>query len=166
MQIPIVSFDLNTLLLLFFPIAPNITGTLHLGHTLTCAIQDALVSWYVDFSFILLSNIYLCFLLRNRMKGKDVVWFPGCDHAGIATQVVVEKKLKLEGITREQLGRERFLEEVWKWKSEKEGIIYQQLKAMGATLQWDKSVFTMDPVSTMNYVNKLHAKMLLITIRW
>lgn len=89
------------------------------------------------------------------MKGKDVVWFPGCDHAGIATQVVVEKKLKLQGVTREQLGRERFLEEVWKWKSEKEGIIYQQLKAMGATLQWDKSIFTMDPVSTIKYANKL-----------
>lgn len=81
------------------------------------------------------------------MKGKDVVWFPGCDHAGIATQVIVEKKLKAQGISREDLGRQKFLEEVWQWKKEKQDTIYQQLKALGATLQWEKSVFTMDPVS-------------------
>lgn len=83
------------------------------------------------------------------MKGKDAVWFPGSDHAGIATQVIVEKKLKTLGTSREILGREKFLEEVWKWKNDKQETIYKQLKALGATLQWDKSVFTMDPVSPL-----------------
>lgn len=80
------------------------------------------------------------------MKGKDTHWFPGCDHAGIATQVIVEKNLNSQNITREQLGRKKFEEEIWKWKDEKENTIYQQLKALGATLNWEKAVFTMDPV--------------------
>lgn len=83
------------------------------------------------------------------MKGKTTVWFPGCDHAGIATQVVVEKKLRVRGVSRQELGRERFLQHVWQWKGEKEASIYDQLRIMGSTLQWDKAVFTMDPVSRL-----------------
>ena len=84
------------------------------------------------------------------MKGKDAVWFPGSDHAGIATQVIVEKKLKQQGLSRQDLGREKFLQEVCKWKDEKQDTIFQQLRALGATLQWEKSVFTMDPVSLVS----------------
>ena len=80
------------------------------------------------------------------MKGKGVTWYPGCDHAGIATQAVVEKKLKCQNTSREILGRGKFLEEVWKWKEDKEEVIYQQLKALGASFNWDKKLFTMDPV--------------------
>ena len=81
------------------------------------------------------------------MNGKNTVWFPGCDHAGIATQVIVEKTLRKQlNLTRQQVGRDKFLEHTWNWKSNKEEIIYEQLRRMGATLQWDKSVFTMDPV--------------------
>nr|XP_045599154.1 valine--tRNA ligase-like [Procambarus clarkii] len=105
---------------------PNITGHLHLGHALTCAVQDAIVRWH-------------------QMQGHEVVWVPGCDHAGIATQVVVERHLwATEGVTKHQLGRERFVNEVWKWKEEKGLVIYDQLKRLGASLDWSKSVFTMD----------------------
>lgn len=88
------------------------------------------------------------------MKGKETMWFPGCDHAGIATQVIVEKNLKTLNITREQLGREKFLEEIWKWKDEKQDTINQQLKGLGATLNWEKAVFTLDPVC--HYSFNLH----------
>ena len=82
------------------------------------------------------------------MKKNPVVWFPGLDHAGIATQVIVEKKLREQlNVDRHQLGRERFLAEIWKWKDEKESTIYQQMKRLGSSLQWDRAVFTMDPVS-------------------
>ena len=82
------------------------------------------------------------------MKGKTVLFNPGCDHAGIATQVVVEKKLQREqGKSRHDLGREAFIEEVWKWKDEKGHVIYDQLRKMGASLDWDRAVFMMDPVS-------------------
>jgi len=105
---------------------PNVTGSLHLGHALTNAIEDAIVRW-------------------NRMKGRMVLWNPGCDHAGIATQVVVEKKLMREkGITRHEIGRERFVEEVWKWKNEKGDRIYHQLRRSGCSLDWDRACFTMD----------------------
>lgn len=98
------------------------------------------------------------------MKGKTVLFNPGCDHAGIATQVVVEKRIKRElGLTRHDLGREKFIEEVWKWKNEffifiiflcnnifnnyRKGIrIYEQLRKMGASLDWDRAAFMMDPV--------------------
>ncbi|XP_042214073.1 valine--tRNA ligase-like isoform X2 [Homarus americanus] len=105
---------------------PNITGTLHLGHALTCAVQDAIARWH-------------------QMRGHEVVWVPGCDHAGIATQVVVERYLwATEGSTRHQLGRERFVNEIWKWKEEKGTLIYDQMKRLGTSLDWDKAVFTMD----------------------
>ena len=84
---------------------------------------------------------------RNRMNGKNTIWFPGCDHAGLATQVIVEKKLKAQNLDRRELGREKFLQEVWKWKAEKEETIYTQMKTLGSTLKWDRSVFTLDRVS-------------------
>ncbi|XP_076309887.1 valyl-tRNA synthetase [Tachypleus tridentatus] len=106
---------------------PNVTGNLHLGHALTNAIEDAVTRWH-------------------RMKGRTTLWNPGCDHAGIATQVVVEKKLwKEQQKTRHELGRERFLEEVWKWKNQKGHRIYEQLRLMGCSVDWDRATFTMDP---------------------
>uniref|UniRef100_A0A8D0AM51 Valine--tRNA ligase n=1 Tax=Sander lucioperca TaxID=283035 RepID=A0A8D0AM51_SANLU len=106
---------------------PNVTGSLHLGHALTNAIQDSLTRWH-------------------RMLGETTLWNPGCDHAGIATQVVVEKKLKRErGLSRHDLGRENFIQEVWKWKNEKGDRIYHQLKKLGSSLDWDRACFTMDP---------------------
>eukprot|EP00064_Thunnus_orientalis_P014842 superscaffoldBa00002643_g14889 len=106
---------------------PNVTGSLHLGHALTNAIQDCLTRWH-------------------RMRGETTLWNPGCDHAGIATQVVVEKKLMREkGMSRHDLGRENFIQEVWKWKNEKGDRIYHQLKRLGSSLDWDRACFTMDP---------------------
>lgn len=106
---------------------PNVTGSLHLGHALTNAIQDSLTRWH-------------------RMKGETTLWNPGCDHAGIATQVVVEKKLMRErGMSRHDLGRENFIQEVWKWKNEKGDRIYHQLKKLGSSLDWDRACFTMEP---------------------
>ncbi|KAJ8334957.1 hypothetical protein SKAU_G00405960 [Synaphobranchus kaupii] len=106
---------------------PNVTGTLHLGHALTVAIQDAFVRW-------------------RRMLGHKVLWVPGCDHAGIATQAVVERKLlKDHGRCRQDYSREEFLQEVWNWKDEKGDEIYHQLKMLGASLDWSRTCFTMDP---------------------
>ena len=105
---------------------PNVTGTLHLGHALMASIQDAIVRWH-------------------RLSGREVLWIPGTDHAGIATQVVVEKKIQREqGKTRHEIGREKFLEEVWKWKNESGSTIITQLKRLGCSLDWDKEIFTMD----------------------
>lgn len=107
---------------------PNVTGLLHLGHALTNSIQDAIVRW-------------------NRMNGKTTLWVPGCDHAGIATQVVVEKKLwREENLTRHDLGREKFIEKIWKWRNEKGGRIYDQLKRIGSSYDWTRVRFTMDPM--------------------
>ncbi|TRY60213.1 hypothetical protein DNTS_026363 [Danionella cerebrum] len=106
---------------------PNVTGTLHLGHALTVAIEDALARW-------------------QRMQGYKVLWVPGCDHAGIATQSVVERKLLREhGKSRLEYSREEFLKEVWRWKNEKGDGIYHQLKKLGASLDWSRACFTMDP---------------------
>ncbi|KAK6034059.1 hypothetical protein COOONC_28440 [Cooperia oncophora] len=80
------------------------------------------------------------------MKGRTTLFNPGCDHAGIATQVVVEKKLQREqGLSRHDLGRDNFIHEVWKWKNEKGGVIYDQLRKMGASVDWDRACFMMDP---------------------
>ncbi len=104
---------------------PNVTGILHMGHALNNSIQDILVRW-------------------NRMKGLDTLWIPGVDHAGIATQNVVEKKLAKEKKTRDDLGREKFLEEVWKWKEEHGSTITRQLRRLGASCDWSRERFTMD----------------------
>lgn len=106
---------------------PNVTGSLHLGHALTNAVEDALTRW-------------------NRMKGRTTLWVPGCDHAGIATQVVVEKKLwREEKKTRHDLGREEFIKRIWSWKNEKGDRIYNQIKCLGSSPDWSRTAFTMDP---------------------
>ena len=105
---------------------PNVTGVLHMGHVLNNTIQDILAR-------------------KARLDGKEVLWLPGTDHAGIATQVMVEKQLKkTEGKTRHDLGREAFLERVWDWKKEKGGIIINQLKKLGCSCDWSRERFTMD----------------------
>ncbi|MFH1208009.1 MAG: valine--tRNA ligase [Candidatus Omnitrophota bacterium] len=104
---------------------PNVTGILHMGHALNNSIQDVLVRW-------------------NRMKGRDTLWVPGVDHAGIATQNVVEKKLAKEKKTRWDVGREAFLKEVWKWKNEHGSTITRQLRRLGASCDWTRERFTMD----------------------
>ncbi|KAL5972219.1 Valine--tRNA ligase [Taenia solium] len=106
---------------------PNVTGNLHLGHALTNAIEDTIVRWH-------------------RMRGEITVWVPGCDHAGIATQVVVEKKLwRDQQVTRHDIGRDAFVKEVWKWKEEKGDNIYHQIRALGSSCDWSRAAFTMDP---------------------
>jgi len=104
---------------------PNVTGVLHLGHVLNNTIQDVLAR-------------------RARMMGKEVLWLPGTDHAGIATQAVVEKKLRKEGKKRRDMGREAFLDEVRTWKDEHGGIIIKQLKRLGASCDWDRERYTQD----------------------
>jgi valyl-tRNA synthetase len=104
---------------------PNVTGALHIGHALNNTLQDILVRY-------------------KRMDGFNSLWMPGTDHAGIATQNVVERKLKAEGIDRQALGREKFIERVWKWKEESGGMIINQLKMLGASCDWERERFTMD----------------------
>ncbi len=104
---------------------PNVTGSLHVGHALNNTLQDILVRY-------------------KRMDGYDVLWLPGTDHAGIATQNVVEKALAKEGLTRHQLGREKFLERVWEWKEKYGNRIVEQLKKLGASCDWSRLRFTMD----------------------
>ncbi len=105
---------------------PNVTGSLHMGHALNNTIQDILCRF-------------------ERMRGRDVLWQPGTDHAGIATQMVVERRLAKEGnIDRRTMGREAFLKRVWEWKEESGGIITQQLRRLGASCDWSRERFTMD----------------------
>ncbi len=104
---------------------PNVTGSLHMGHALFVTLQDVLIRW-------------------KRMQGYETLWLPGTDHAGIATQVMVERKLAEEGTDRHELGREKFLERVWDWKEEHGGTIIDQLKQMGASCDWDRERFTLD----------------------
>ncbi|MCE9649343.1 MAG: valine--tRNA ligase [Parvibaculum sp.] len=105
---------------------PNVTGSLHMGHALNNTLQDVLVRF-------------------NRMRGKDVLWQPGLDHAGIATQLIVERQMEAEGnIRRRDLGREAFVERVWKWKAESGGTIIGQLRRLGASCDWSRERFTLD----------------------
>lgn len=104
---------------------PNVTGSLHMGHALNNTLQDVLVRF-------------------ERMRGKDVLWQPGMDHAGIATQMVVERKLMDCQQHRRQMGREAFIEKVWEWKAESGGLIFNQLKRLGASCDWSRERFTMD----------------------
>ena len=104
---------------------PNVTGKLHMGHALNNSLQDVLVRFY-------------------RMRNFETLWQPGTDHAGIATQAVVEKNLQKEGIKKNDLGREKFIERVWKWKDESGGIILDQLKKLGCSCDWSRTRFTMD----------------------
>ncbi|MFH1860777.1 MAG: valine--tRNA ligase [bacterium] len=104
---------------------PNVTGSLHMGHALNNTIQDILARW-------------------KRMQGINVLWVPGTDHAGIATQNVVERELKKQGLTRNDLGREEFIKRVWEWKKQYGDIIIHQLKRLGSSCDWSRTRFTMD----------------------
>ncbi|OUW95315.1 MAG: valine--tRNA ligase [Pelagibacteraceae bacterium TMED237] len=104
---------------------PNVTGSLHMGHALTFTIQDILIRYH-------------------RMKGMEVLWQAGTDHAGIATQMVVERKLSESNLDRRSLGREKFIEKVWEWKKESGGLISNQLRRLGASADWSRERFTMD----------------------
>jgi len=105
---------------------PNVTGRLHMGHALNNTLQDILARW-------------------RRMHGDDVLWLPGTDHAGIATQMVVDRVLQQEGTSREALGREAFVARVWRWKEEYGGAIIEQLKALGCSCDWTRERFTLEP---------------------
>jgi len=104
---------------------PNVTGKLHLGHVLFVTLEDLMIR-------------------HQRMKGVPTLWVPGTDHAGIATQLQVEMKLKEEGTSREEIGREKFLEETWNWKNEHSGLIVEQIRRLGASCDWDRERFTLD----------------------
>ncbi len=104
---------------------PNVTGYLHMGHALNHTLQDVLARW-------------------RRMSGDRVLWLPGTDHAGIATQMVVEKQLKQEGLTRHDLGREKFVERIWQWKAHSGGTILKQMRVVGDSVDWTRERFTMD----------------------
>ena len=109
---------------------PNVTGALHMGHAMDNVMQDLLVRWH-------------------RMRGFDTLWLPGTDHAGIATQAVVEKRLKeLEGLTRHDVGREGLVERIWRWKDQFQARIVRQQQRMGCSADWERQRFTMDPVCT------------------
>ena len=104
---------------------PNVTGELHLGHALTATLEDIMTRWH-------------------RMRGESTLWLPGIDHAGIAAQLVVERELAKEGLTRQQLGRERFLERMWQWINKYGRIIAEQHKRLGASCDWNRERFTLD----------------------
>ena len=104
---------------------PNVTGSLHMGHALTFTLQDILVRY-------------------QRMKGRDVLWQPGTDHAGIATQMVVERELASQKLNRREMGREAFLKKVWEWKASSGSTITKQLRRLGASCDWSREKFTMD----------------------
>ncbi|UOO77397.1 valine--tRNA ligase [Neisseria sp. Dent CA1/247] len=104
---------------------PNVTGTLHMGHAFNQTIMDGLTRYY-------------------RMKGRNTCWIPGTDHAGIATQIVVERQLAEKGVSRHDLGREAFLEKVWEWKNMSGGTITEQMRRMGCSADWSREYFTMD----------------------
>ena len=104
---------------------PNVTGQLHMGHALDNAMQDILIRY-------------------KRMCGRDTLWLPGTDHAGIATQAKIEEEIAKEGLTKFDLGRERFLERVWQWKDKYAQRIAEQLRMMGASCDWSRERFTLD----------------------
>ena len=105
---------------------PNVTGYLHMGHAMFVALQDIMTRY-------------------QRMRGKAALWLPGTDHAGIATQLLVERALTAEGTSRVNLGREKFLERVWQWKEEKGGYITGQMRKLGASADWSRERFTLEP---------------------
>ncbi len=105
---------------------PNVTGTLHMGHAFQHTLMDALTRYH-------------------RMRGDNTLWQPGTDHAGIATQIVVERQLDQQNINRRDLGREVFVQRVWQWKEESGSIISRQMRRMGASCDWSRERFTMDP---------------------
>ena len=104
---------------------PNVTGSLHMGHGFNNAVMDCLIRY-------------------RRMQGRNTLWQPGCDHAGIATQMVVERQLAADNVTRHDLGREKFLEKVWEWKEQSGGTITRQIRRLGSSVDWSRERFTMD----------------------
>ena len=114
---------------------PNVTGVLHMGHALDGTLQDILIRY-------------------NRMKQKEVLWMPGCDHAGIATQNVIEKNLAKEGLTRHDLGREKFLAKTWQWADEHKNRILEQFKLLGASFDLSRKRFILDEACS-NAVKKV-----------
>ena len=104
---------------------PNVTGSLHMGHGFNNAIMDALTRY-------------------NRMSGKNTLWQPGTDHAGIATQMVVERQLAAQDISRHDLGREKFIDKIWEWKEQSGGTITRQIRRLGSSVDWSRERFTMD----------------------
>ena len=118
---------------------PNVTGSLHMGHALTFTLQDVLIRYH-------------------RMRGFDALWQPGMDHAGIATQMVVERQLAEKDISRRDLGREAFVEKVWEWKAESGGTILHQQKHIGVSADWERSRFTMDE-GLSNAVRKVFVRL-------
>src|SRR3954451_920166 len=105
---------------------PNVTAILHVGHGLNATVQDVLVRW-------------------ARMKGRETLWLPGTDHAGIATQNIIERQLADEGLTRQQLGREKFLDRTAKFGEQTGGTILQKLRAIGASADWSRTAYTFSP---------------------
>ena len=104
---------------------PNVTGELHLGHAIFVSVEDLMIR-------------------HQRMKGRPALWVPGTDHAGIATQLQIEKSLQEEGLSREGIGREAFLNRTWEWKKKYGGIITQQIRRLGASCDWERERFTLD----------------------
>ena len=113
---------------------PNVTGSLHMGHALNNSIQDLLTRFH-------------------RMNNYETLWQPGTDHAGIATQALVEKKLKEDGIKKLDLGRDRFIEKVWEWKNQYGDIIINQLKKLGCSCDWSRNAFTTAFDKSLSIVN-------------
>src|SRR5687768_2537519 len=107
---------------------PNVTGTLHMGHAFQHTLQDALIRYH-------------------RMRGYRTLWQMGTDHAGIATEMVVARNLSREGLTRDDLGRDKFIEKVWEWKAESGDTIERQMRRLGTSGDWTRSMFTMDPMA-------------------
>jgi len=124
-KLPVTRYSLHVPRFTIVLPPPNVTGSLHMGHALNAVIQDILIR-------------------KKRMEGYKTLWLPGTDHAGIATQNVVEKELKKQGLSRHDLGREKFLEKVWEWKEKYGNIILDQLKKIGASCDWSRARFTMD----------------------
>src|SRR5690606_6275250 len=109
---------------------PNVTGTLHMGQAFNQTLMDALTRYH-------------------RMRGDDTLWLPGTDHAGIATQIVVERQLEAEGTSRREIGRDAFTERVWKWKEQSGSTITRQMRRLGASTDWSLEYFTMDESLSM-----------------
>ena len=116
---------------------PNVTGVLHMGHMLNNTVQDVLVR-------------------KARMEGKEAVWVPGTDHASIATEAKVVALLKEQGLDKKQLGREKFLEHAFAWKEKYGGIILEQLKKLGASCDWSRTRFTMEPELSKAVINGIN----------
>ena len=110
---------------------PNVTGVLHMGHAFNNTLQDILIRW-------------------KRMQGYNTLWQPGTDHAGIATQALVERKLEKENLNKNSLGREKFIKKVWEWKNQYGDIIINQLKKLGCSCDWSRNAFTMDDLSLIH----------------